>query len=219
MCFGGVNETMSLLDSLINKRRSIRKYKADMPPDEWIDKMLQSALMAPSPSNSQPIRFIRISSSRAREDLRNAMVKGYQRLLKAAKTCDNSKRLKNRINIYWRFSEFMFDAPVLFAVGTVAHTGSFSKKLFEAKIVAEDTRGETDINITVGLALKGFLLKGEELGLGTCILSAPLVIASNTEKIFELKDIMIKCFVVAGFPGETPPPIERKKVSEIYSEI
>lgn len=210
---------MSFLDNLINKRRSIRKYKADIPPDEWIERMLQSALMAPSPSNSQPVRFIRISSSRAKKDLRNAMVKEYQRFLKAAKTSDNSKKLKNLINAYRRFSEFMFDAPVLFAVGTVAHTGGFSKKLFDAKIVAVDTRGETDVDITAGLALKGFLLKGEEFGLGTCILSAPLVFVPNTEKIFDLKDIKIKCFVVVGFPDEKPRTPERKSVADIYSEI
>ena len=207
---------MSILDNIINRRRSIRKYKVDMPSDGWIERMLQSALMAPSPSNSQPVRFIRISSSRARKDLRNAMVKEYQRLSEAVKISGNSKKLKNLINAYWRFSEFMFDAPALFAVGTVAHTGGFSKKLFEANIIEADIRGETDVNITVGLALKGFLLKGEELGLGTCILSAPLVFIPNVDKIFDLKDIKIKCFVVVGFPDEKPRTPERKSVVDIY---
>ena len=57
------------LDKLIDGRRSIRKYKTDMPPSEWIDKIIYSATRAPSPSNSQPVRFIRISSHRIKNEL------------------------------------------------------------------------------------------------------------------------------------------------------
>ncbi len=210
---------MSYLDELIKKRRSIRKYKEDVPPAEWIEKMVYCASRAPSPSNSQPVRFIKINSLEIQSRLHNAMAKGYEKFLQKLETKGGSKRLKNWINTYWRFSEFMFSAPVLLAVGTLTDVSSFSKRLFEAGILPKDSRMDTDVDIAIGLALKGFLLKGVSLGLGSCILTAPLVFISNTEEILGLKDIRIKCFVTVGIPDESPGFIKRKQVSEIYREI
>ena len=210
---------MSLLDELLSKRRSIRKYKADIPPAEWIEKMIQCAAKAPSPSNSQPVRFIRIDSDKPRDSLSRAMADGHQKLLCAWEKSRGPKRLRNRINAYRRFSEFMFNAPVFFAVGTIVDFDGFSKKLFEAKLIEQDSRGEIDMDITTGLALKGFILKGEEFGLGSCILTAPLVFIPNAEEILGIKEIRIKCFITTGFPDEIPPPIDKKKTAEIYRKI
>ena len=41
----------------IEKRRSIRKYKADSIPDEYVRELLDSARLAPSGCNAQPWRF------------------------------------------------------------------------------------------------------------------------------------------------------------------
>ena len=210
---------MSSLDELIDKRRSIRKYKADVPPAEWINSMIRCATMAPSPTNSQPVRFIKISSPEIRDNLYRAMADAQQRLLKSAMASSTPNKLKNRINIYWRFSKFMFDAPILFAVGAVSPTRGSSVKLLQAGIIKKVGRGNTDIDITVGLALKGFLLKGEECGLGTCILTAPFIFVRDVEKILGIEDMMIKCFVTVGFPDEEPRAPERISVADIYSEI
>lgn len=210
---------MTSLDELIDKRRSIRKYKADLPPPEWITGMIRCAAGVPSPKNSQPVRFIRISSPEARDRLYRAMAAGRQRFLQSVLNSDSPKRIRNQINTCWRYSEFMFKAPLLFAVGTVSADHGFSERLLHAGIIKKDARGDTDMDIAVGLALKGFLLKGEELGLGACILTAPLIFIQGMEEISGLKDARIKCFVAAGFPDEIPPYIERKSVAEIYREI
>ena len=209
----------SPLEDLINKRRSIRKYKPDMPPEEWINSMLRCALMAPSPSNSQPVRFFRISSAGKREKLYQALNSGKQEFLRAIQPKEEAKKLKNLINTYYRFSKFMFKAPILFAVGTIASYKSFSKKMFEEGMLTHNKKEETNLDITVGLALKGFILKGEELGLGTCILTGPLVFIPNVEEILGINDVRIKCFITAGFPDEKPGMPPRKSISEILSEI
>jgi nitroreductase len=209
----------SSLEDIINKRRSIRKYKPAMPPEEWINSMLRCALMAPSPSNSQPVRFIRISSSEKREKLYQALNSGKQKFLRAIQSKKEAMRLKNWINTYYRFSEFMFNAPLLFTVGTIASYAGFSTKLLEEGILTHNKREETNLDITVGLALKGFILKGEELGLGTCILTGPLVFIPNVEEILGINDVRIKCFITVGFPDEKPNMPPRKSISEILSEI
>jgi nitroreductase len=62
-------------------------------------------------------------------------------------------------------------------------------------------------------------LKGEELGLGSCILTAPLLFIQEPERILGLKGIEIKCFVTTGYPDEEPAYIKRKDITEIYRDI
>jgi nitroreductase len=207
------------LDKLIQGRRSIRKYKPDIPPEEWMKKMILAAMKAPSPTNSQPVRFIHILSPELKEQLRQAMEHGRERLLAAVKDAPSSRRLKNWITAYFRFSEFMFHAPILFAVGTTATFVSLSERLFRAGMREQGHKKHRDVDIAVGLALKGYLLKGEELGLGSCILTAPLIFIEEPETIFPLKGIEIKCFVTTGYPDEEPDYIKRKDFNEIYREI
>jgi nitroreductase len=210
---------MTPLDTLINGRRSIRRYKQNLPPEEWIKEMILAAMRAPSPTNSQPVRFIRILSPEVKDHLHQAMVRGRERLLEAVKENSSSKRLKNWVNAYLRFSEFMFTAPVLFAVGTTLTFVSLSERLFRAGMMEQGHKKHRDVDIAVGLALKGYLLKGEELGLGSCILTAPLIFIEEPEKILSLERIEIKCFVTTGDPDEEPDYIKRKEFSEIYREV
>ncbi|MCK5784658.1 MAG: nitroreductase family protein [Desulfobacterales bacterium] len=211
-------------EKLVQSRRSIRKYKPDIPPPQWIETMVTCAALAPSPSNSQPVRFFKINSMEKKNALRSVMKQRYQDFLavlesgRAEKT-DSPKKIKNLIRTYYRFSTFMLDAPALFAVGTVTGVSSFSKKLFAAGLISGESRGNTDLDVTVGLALNSFILKAQELGLGTCILTGPMTFVPNTEKILGINDARIQCFVTAGFPDEIPACITRKSFAEIYREI
>ncbi len=210
---------MKSFDQLVEKRRSIRKYTPEIPAEELICQMVACAGMAPSPSNIQPVRFIRIQSGNVKNLLQQRFTSGSEKLLARAKALKNGKRLRNLVNAYKRYSAFMFYAPVLFAVGVIKDGSGFSKTLLDAGLLKEDLRGETDLDISIGLALKGFILKGESVGLGSCILTAPLVFMDDMEAIIGLPDISVKCFITTGYPDETPSWIEKKAVKEIYMEI
>ncbi|HEX7534130.1 MAG TPA: nitroreductase family protein [Syntrophales bacterium] len=207
------------LDKLIDGRRSIRKYKPECPPQEWVRNMILAAMRAPSPSNSQPVRFIRILSPELKDRMLQAMRAGEECLLEAVKNASSAKRLANWVNAYSRFSEFMFDAPVLFAVGTTVTFLNLAERLFRAGAMEQGHKRHRDIDIAVGLALKGYLLKGEEFGLGSCILTAPLIFIQKPEDILGLKGMEIKCFVTTGYPNEEPAYVKRKEFTEVYREI
>jgi nitroreductase len=206
-------------DEVIQRRRSIRKYTPEVPPASWIEAMVACAVRAPSPSNSQPVRFIRIASPGIRHDLHQGMREGHEALLRILDERGGSKKTRNLINACFRYSEFMFDAPVIIAAGTATNVAGFTRKLAEASVVPEDGKAERDLDIALGLSLKGFVLKGTALGLGTCILTAPLVFLSDLEKRIGVEDVRIKCFVTVGFAAETPSFVERRSVSEIYLEV
>ncbi|MBM4270859.1 MAG: hypothetical protein FJ139_01675 [Deltaproteobacteria bacterium] len=207
------------LDELIYRRRSIRKYREESPPEEWIKSMILAAMRAPSPSNTQPVRFIRLRSPHVTDLLHQAMREGRDRLLRAASEADGSKRAKNWINYYYRYSKFMFHAPVLFAVGTLSRHNGFTERLGKTGLKIQYQNAQKDLDISVGLSLYGYLLKAEELGLGACILTAPLAFIENPEKILSLEQIEIRCFVTTGYPDEEASLSKRKDISEIYREI
>ena len=70
----------SLLE-LVKKRRSIRKFKPDPIPDEYVDKIIEVARWAPSGANSQPWEFIVIK----KQELKDSIVKLYEESY--ARTC------------------------------------------------------------------------------------------------------------------------------------
>jgi nitroreductase len=113
----------------------------------------------------------------------------------------------------------MFDAPALFAVGTPTTVLGLAERL-PGPASAMNLHGRhRDLDISVGLSLMGYLLKGEELGLGSCILTAPLVFIEEPEKLLSLEKIDIRCFITTGYPDEEPTFIRRKEFAEIYREV
>ena len=53
----------------IEQRRSIRKFKSEPVPDEYIDALLDAARLAPSGSNAQPWRFKIVKDLEMKEKL------------------------------------------------------------------------------------------------------------------------------------------------------
>jgi len=62
----------SLLE-LVKKRRSIRRFKPDPVPDEYVEKIIEAARWAPSGANSQPWEFIIVK----KHELKDSIIKLY----------------------------------------------------------------------------------------------------------------------------------------------
>jgi len=210
---------MPTLDSLIYGRRSIRKYRVEMPPPEWIEAMVTCALKAPSPANRQPVRFFRISRPETLEKLRSAMEAGCRARLAMAEEKGASAILKNILTNYFQFLQFMFAAPALFSVGTVPAQRSVAEKLYLSGILADNRRTASDEDLSLGLAVMQWMLKGEDLGLGSCILTAPLFYLDSPEEILGVSPVRIHCFLTLGFPDEKPAALKKKSFSQIYREL
>jgi nitroreductase len=212
---GHEETTMIPFDELVAKRRSIRRYRVETPPDEMILAMVRAALEAPSPSNSQPVRFIRLLSERLRGLLREGVAARREALLEIAEKAGRPKWMKNRIRFYSRHIDFMFDAPVLMAVATVRpeEKPAGPEGLFGPR--TERIRA-ANLSVSAGLSLMSYLLKGEELGLGSCILSAPLLFMDDPEALLGLEGMELICFITTGYPAEEPPRLPKKELGELY---
>jgi nitroreductase len=206
------------LDLLIKQRRSIRKFKTTVPPSEWIEDLITCASQAPSPSNKQPVRFARIVSENKKQLIRDNISISRDHLVMKINMLGLKKQLKNKVNTYFRFSDFMFDAPWLFAVGVEYQSHEdFNTSLINAGLTGNFQMNSDDIS--VGLAIQLFILKATQMGLGTCILTGPLIFVPDLGKMPIFSNMNLKCFIAAGFPDESPDMPSRKPVSTIYSEI
>ena len=219
---------MKPFNEILYNRRSIRKFKPRLVSDDLIDKIINAAITAPSPSNCQPVRFIQISSPEMREKLKKSMRNGKIKLIekldiikekdiKNREEKINYKRLRNNINAYYRYSSFMLDAPLLFVVCTEKIKG-FTYKLFNANLI-ENIENRSIENLTIGLSIMTLILKAEEFNLGTCILTAPLNFILDIYDILGIEDLKVSCFISAGYPDEKPINPGRKNISSILMKI
>lgn len=176
-------------------------------------------MTAPSPSNSQPVRFVQIESQNARQELKDKMEQGYQSLIEKTATCKKPGKIKNVINYYWRHSIFMFDAPVLIGVGGEQTASGFSSRLEKENLLNDQSIDQAGIDITTGFALAAYILKGEDLGLGSCILTAPLFFLDAPFFICPDKAWNVSCFIATGIPANRPEPVKKNKINEVFSRV
>jgi nitroreductase len=216
----GLNDPrVRVLDDLVLGRRSIRRYQPDPLPEAWVEAILRCARQAPSPSNSQPVRFVRIRSVRHIESLKRSLGHGHARLIAKHAALKGSARMRNRINAYHRYAQVMFGAPELLAVGVATEIDGFSPRLHAVGLMEDLTQHRSDVDMTVGLALQGLLLKAHALGAGSCILTAPLVFIKDVAAVLELQNIVVKCFVALGMAAETPVAPERLPLQAVVKVI
>ena len=75
------------------------------------------------------------------------------------------------------------------------------------------------MDLTVGLALKGLLLKAQALGVGSCILTAPLLFIGDVEKVLGVEQVVVKCFVTLGLADEAPEAPERQPLANVVEVV
>ena len=71
------------MNEIIEKRRSVRKFKPDVPVTrEMLDRLLEAAMLAPSACNSRPWEFIAVTKRETLDEI--ARVHPYAKMCKTA---------------------------------------------------------------------------------------------------------------------------------------
>lgn len=71
---------MNNLLELMKTRRSVRKYKADVPPQEVLDRIIEAGLYAPSGKGQQNTIIVQVTDKALRDEIarRNCEIGGYE---------------------------------------------------------------------------------------------------------------------------------------------
>ena len=187
----------------IYERRSIRKYKEDMPDISTVEKILDAARVAPSGKNRQPWKFIVYGGEKKREIL-NEMRKGIKRELKEPVFKASKRLLPDADNTL----RIMMKAPI---VVFVLNTNGKSPM---ENIDVDNRFTEICDSLSIGAAIENMLLEAQQLGVGSLWIG-------NT--CFAYKEIMeyigkngqLVGAVALGIADEKPDARPRKKLEDI----
>ena len=134
----------------IEKRRSIRRFKADSLPKESVEAILEAARLAPSGKNRQPWRFV-VVQGEERKQMSAHLAQGLA-LAKAQGHATGSAENTFRI---------MGEAPVTVFVFAPEDSAPWTEQTIMQRIMRI-----VDIQ-SVGAAIQNMLLRAQELGIAS----------------------------------------------------
>jgi len=187
---------------LIKNRRSIRRFKPDPVPEEYVDKIIEAARWAPSGANSQPWEFIVIKDKK----LRDRIVELHGEHDALAYRMEQTRPPEDRMPRFAQPSKF----PPSFAVAPVFILMLGDPRTREAYPMSSVADlGGSIFNSSLASAFLYMHLAATTLGLGTRWLS----VSSNSFMQCFIKPLLgipkeleIYDMIVVGYPDMRPEP-------------
>jgi nitroreductase len=192
---------------LIRSRRSIRRFSDRAVDRDHIARLLEAARWAPSNHNRQPWRFLVIEDkpqiNRLAETVRQSLSEKLKLLPEAAAAYAGE---------FTHYATFFTNAPVLLVV-LHKEPVSVSAPLLAGLKNPDLISGEP---LSVAMAVQNLLLAAQALGLGTCVLTGPVLVRDALAKVLDLPaGHDLTCLVALGHPAESPAPPRRKTIEQI----
>jgi nitroreductase len=207
-----------MIRELMGSRRSIRRFRAEMPSRELIEGVVRAAVTAPSASNQQPWRFLALTDRAAIATLASAVRAAVGRILQHVE-----ERFRPPLLAYGEnFARFEAAPIVLVALWRpfrlLSHVAGDAMPAACVERIDDLERGSG--LVSASLALGHLLLAAHAAGLGACCMTGPLLASDETRDLLRIPPSWrVAAFVPLGFPDETPPPTPRKPVEQILTWI
>lgn len=215
------------LNEAIRQRRSIRKYKADMPiPRDDIEAIIEAGCWAPSSTNIQPWRFIVVEEKEAIAEMAKAVYDKFQALSKEALS-KGEKRLAAFCRFLRSYGSFFTDAPLVVVACAKPYENPVLKMPMATVVEKANELRYMDVDVrplvidtvqkSVSMAVQNMLLKAHSMGYGACVMDAPIAIESTLRKMLDIEDDLELVMVIPmGVPESTEVEApERLPVSEV----
>jgi coenzyme F420-0:L-glutamate ligase / coenzyme F420-1:gamma-L-glutamate ligase len=195
------------LIGIMKSRRSVRRFAERAVGRDDLLRVLEAARWAPSNHNRQPWRFVVLEERREILELAEGIRAGLCEKLKSlpAIAAGYAEELTS-------YATFFDQAPVLLLV-LHKRPISISNALLTGVSQPALVSGEP---LSVAMAVQNLLLAAQALGLGTCVLTAPLLVEEVVMTHLRVPPgYEPTCLVALGFPLEDPPPPRRKSIEQI----
>jgi nitroreductase len=202
---------MDDLLELMKTRRSIRRYQDKDVPDELLEQIMEAGRWAPSGDNGQPWRFVVVRDPETKRALSRIATEGSGRRFTAEyftgrldERFEGLKDEKKKARAYDKLrsgvvSSFLIDAPVIIVVCAFLDVWDFP--------------------YDVALATQNMQLMAHALGLGTCVVVAPVCDIIDEVKTAKLLKIphgyKVALPLAVGYPDESPRPRPRWALEDI----
>lgn len=207
-----------MIYELMQSRRSVRRFKPEVPARELIERLLEAAVTAPSASNHQPWRFL-VVTDRAVIGRLAAAVRGAVGEVAAHVEPAWQPAFRAYGDYFTRFES----APVVIVPlykGLTLLSNMVGPALPEARRRAIGLMEENSGLIGTSLAIQNLLLMAHASGLGASGMTGPLVALEEVRAILEVPGAwQVAAFVPVGFADETPAPPGRKSIDAVVRWI
>jgi nitroreductase len=185
---------------LVQKRRSIREFRPEPIPDEYVDKIIEAARFAPSGANSQPWEFVVVKKRELREQITQLVKDQYAIAHKMELTRAPELRFRKYAEPITRLG--FANAPVFIIL-----CGDVRTKEAYPKDVAL-LQGDSTFRSSLAAAFAYMGLAAASLGLATQWVSAaasPYVQTSLKVLLHIPTELEVYCMMPVGYPDMEPP--------------
>lgn len=194
----------------LRARRSIRRFRSEPVQRDDLLRLFEAAAWAPSNHNRQPWKFIVLDDPEAIRSLAAAVRRGL------------TQKLQNIPSVAAAHADDFIHHAVVFENAPVVIAALHKLPTSVASALLTDTPGAELISgeiLSVAMAVQNLALSAPSLGLGTCVLTGPLVAGECVGSALSLPPgCALTCLIALGKPAEDPPA-PRRKASEHFVEF
>jgi len=183
----------------LRSRRSIRRYRPDPVPAEWVRALLEAARWAPSAHNRQPWRFAVVADPSVKARLARAMGERLAADLRADGVPEE-RIAEDVARSYERIASAPLALVVCLSMAEMDRYPDARRQAAERAMAIQ----------SVAMAGQNVLLMAHALGLGACWICAPLFCPETVREVLALPpDWEPQGMILVGFPAG--PPRERPR--------
>jgi nitroreductase len=205
---------MELID-VIHLRKSIRKFKSDPVPDNYLQELLEAGRWAPSGSNIQATRYVVIKSPEERSKINECTPLPFVARAPLIIACciDNQVMTTRpaRLRELMEAGAFL-DTPL-------PNTDAELAEYLQKKSSIDQSAMKAYLSLNAAIAIDHITLRAADLGLGSCWVMT--FDNEKTKKILKLEDRYdVVVLLPVGYPDQAPQarpriPLEKLIIKEI----
>jgi F420 biosynthesis protein FbiB-like protein len=189
----------------LRQRRSVRRFTSQPLPEGVLERLLEAAAWAPSSHNSQPWRFVVLSSAQSRQELAAGLGAEFLKDLLAS-----GVKLEEARAQVERSSRRIQEAPAAIVL-------CLDETILEPHILENRQVGERLMAAqSVAMAGQNLLLAAHLSGLGGVWLCAPLFAPQAVRRVLDLPETwQPQGMILLGFPAGQPRSRERLPLEKV----
>jgi nitroreductase len=197
-------DAQEFLDAL-RSRRSVRSFTDRVPGPQELAALFEAARWAPSNHNRQGWRFVVFQDRTYIRELSQRIRESLKAWLASA-----DRRVAQQGEDLLHFATLFEKAPVI-VLAMHKRSPAAGKALLQG--AAGSVSSEA---ISTAMAVQNLLLAAHVLGLGACVMTAPLLAGDVWEALADLPaGFAPTCLVAVGHPAEAPAAPRRKPLEQI----
>ena len=197
---------------LVKRRRSIRKFKSDPIPDEYVEKMIDAARFAQSGGNAQPWEFIVVKDDNAKKKI----VDIYEQQIIQTWQIERTREKELRQPAYKEgpHKSSFGNAPVFIIIG--GDPRAVQASVLSTHFIHNEGGPMAHFLKNIANATQILMLAATALDLGAQWVSINSVMEVRLRALLGIPDeLALHTLVPVGYPLHKPLPIYRRELKDM----